>query len=487
MSGVPSNIVVPYVGIDFDNSRANTGSALLNFQALLFGQKTSSGTGDVGKIIRVYDADSVGKLAGFGSQVHLEAISWFKNNTATDTFIYLLSDASEATAAEYSLTVTGPATASGELDLYIGGKRIAVSVSSGDTAAAIATAIAAAISEAIDYLPVTSVSATDEVVLMAAKNAGTVANRLDVRFNYYDGEVFPDGVGCTFALESSGATDPTVTDMLSAIGDTWFNVFVGPYTDGTNLSAMQEELSDRNSAIRQIDGVYICALSDTLANLISAGTATGRNSQFVGLHGVPKFPTNDFQIAAAIAGAYAQSAANDPAKPLHRITLSGVLSPDKTERLTLLERNSLANNGIATVNVSDDGVITDATITMYHTNSAGASDMSYRQLNTMFTLMYLRYSFCNWILTRYPRAKLCSDIENIGPGQQIITPSIGRGEALAWFREMEYKGLVEDFDTFKKTMTCTRDKDNVTRLNWNLTPDLMNQFIVGSATIQFIN
>ena len=487
MSGVPSNIVVPYVGIDFDNSRANTGSALLNFQALIFGQKTSSGTGETGKIIRVYDADSVGKLAGFGSQVHLEAISWFKNNSATDAFIYMLSDESGATAATYSITVTGPATASGELDLYIGGKRIAVSVSSGDTAAEIATAIAEAINDELNYLPVKSVSATEGVISMTAKNAGTVANRLDVRFNYSDGEVFPDGVGCAFACVSSGATDPTVSDMLSAIGDAWFNVFVGPYTDGTNLSAMQEELSDRNSSIRQIDGVYICALNDTLANLISAGTATGRNSRFVGLHGVPDFPTNDYQIAAAIAGAYAESAADDPAKPLHRITLSGVIPPDKTDRLTLLERNSLANNGVATVNVSDDGAITDATITMYRTNSAGVADTSYRQLNTMFTLMYLRYSFRNWILTRYPRAKLCDNIDNIGPGQQIITPSIGRGEALAWFREMEYKGLVEDFDTFKKTMTCTRATDNVTRLNWNLTPDLMNQFIVGSATIQFKN
>lgn len=484
--GVPSNFIVPFVGVEFDNSRASKGPAVLNFQTLIFGQKTAAGSGTAGQVMKVNTADDVGRLAGFGSQIHQIAKSYFKNNKITDTFIYMLEDASGSAAAEFEIEVTATSAKAGEIDIYIDGYRIPVGVSLGDTATAIATKIAAAMNEVEGYLPVTTITATTNTVAFKAKNKGTVGNGTDIRFNYYDGEVMPEGVECVASTTTQGTVDPSVADMLVDLGEEWYQVFVGPYTDSTNLDLIETELLDRAGVIRQIDGVYIAARKGADNDLISYATATGRNCQYVITAAVEDYPNHVGQIAGAIAGAFAASASNDAAKPLHRIALEGILPPVKEDRKKIVNRNSLALKGLMTLDPGN-GVQTEACVTMYLKNSAGAVDTSYQQANAMFTLMVLRFRFRNSILAKYARAKLADNADNIGPGQQIITPAIGKAEAILWFRQAEFDGLVENFDQFKNEVVCIRDTSNRNRLNWILPPDLMNQFIVGSADMQFIN
>jgi phage tail sheath gpL-like len=484
--GVPSNFIVPFVGVEFDNSRASKGPAVLNFQTLIFGQKTAAGFGTAGQSIKVSTADEVGRLAGFGSQIHQIAKSYFKNNKVTDTFIYMLADASSSTAAAFSITVTATSATAGEIDIYIDGYRIPVSVAVDATATEIATSIVTAMTAVEAYIPVTTIASSSGVVTFVAKNKGTVGNGTDIRFNYYEGELMPDGVECVSATVTAGTIDPTVDTMIEALGEEWYQVWVGPYTDATNLDAIETELLDRADVIRQIDGLYISARKGSDAELIAYSTATGRNCQYVITGAAEDYPNSVGQIAGAVAGAFAASAADDAAKPLHRIALEGILPPKKEDRKKIVNRNSLAIKGLMTFDPGN-GVQTEACVTMYLTNSSGAADTSYQQATAMFTLMVLRYRFRNAILTKYARAKLADSADNIGPGQQIITPAIGKAEAIMWFRQAESDGLVENFDQFKNEVVCIRDTSNRNRLNWILPPDLMNQFIVGSATMQFIN
>src|SRR3546814_19516504 len=69
-------------------------------------------------------------------------------NDTTETWALPLADLPAGTAATGTLTVTGAATAAGTLVLSHGGQRITVGVTSGDTDAAVATAIVAAITPA---------------------------------------------------------------------------------------------------------------------------------------------------------------------------------------------------------------------------------------------------------------------------------------------------------------------------------------------------
>ena len=126
---------------------------------------------------------------------------------------------------------------------------------------------------------------------------------------------------------------------------------------------------------------------------------------------------------------------------------------------------------------------------MYLKNSAAAADTAYQQQNIVFQLMAARYSFVNRILTRYPRALLANNAEGLQPGQQIMTIDIGKDEAVAWFINGQFIGIFEPgsdaLDTFKDALVVARDDTNVNRINWLLPPDMMNQFIVGSGTLQF--
>jgi len=58
---------------------------------------------------------------------------------------------------------------------------------------------------------------------------------------------------------------------------------------------------------------------------------------------------------------------------------------------------------------------------MYQTNVAGAEDTAFLDINTLLTLMFLRFDFRNQILTRYPRAKLADDGVQVGPGRRRVS------------------------------------------------------------------
>ena len=109
---VPENLILPFMGVEFDSSRAFQGPASLPVQALLIGQKTTAGTGAADTLTLVSSADQVGVLGGTGSNIHRMAIKYFANNKFTTTYIIMLADA-VGTAAATVITITGTSTAAG--------------------------------------------------------------------------------------------------------------------------------------------------------------------------------------------------------------------------------------------------------------------------------------------------------------------------------------------------------------------------------------
>jgi phage tail sheath gpL-like len=191
------------------------------------------------------------------------------------------------------------------------------------------------------------------------------------------------------------------------------------------------------------------------------------------------------EFAAAVAAVVALNANIDPARPFQTLALACVLEPAESDLFTNTERNLLLFDGVSTSKASGGVVQIERLVTTYQTNGAGASDPSYLDATTMLTLLYLRFSFRNRILTRYPRHKLANDGTRYGAGQAVITPLIGKAEAVAWFREMEELGLVENFDSFVANLVVERNGSDANRLDFLLPPDLINQFIVGAVKIQF--
>lgn len=481
---IPNTVRVPFVAAEFDASQASQGPALLAYRAILIGQKLAAGSAVADSLHRVTNADQVIVLAGRGSMLHRMAVAWFASNRLTELWIGVLADDAGGVAATGTVTVTGPATADGTVALYLGGKRLTVGVLSGTAATAIATAIAAAINADLD-LPITA-AAVGAVVTSTFRHKGLSGNSFNVRHSYRDGEALPAGVGLTVVQLASGTTAPSLTNLIAAMGDTWFQIWAHPYTDATSLSAIEAELSSRFGPMRTIDGIAVTSAAGAFSALTTLGN--GRNSQHSVIVAQPgETPlTPPMEFAAEVAAVVARYGAIDPARGFQTLALVNALPPAETNLFTTEERNQLLYEGIAVTRASDGGIVRlDRMITTYQVNPSGAPDTAYLDVTTLLTLMYLRYSFRVRMQTRYPRHKLANDGTRLGSGQAVITPKLGKAEAVGWFRSMEELGLTEGFEQFKADLVVVRNTVDPNRLDFLLSPDLINQLIVTAAKISF--
>lgn len=469
---------VPGFWTEFDNSAA-AGSGVMPWQVLLIGSMLAAGTAEANVPVQIYSDDEADKLFGKGSQAALMAKAFRKNNSLMALWVVGVADGT--TKAEKDVTFTGPATAAGVLALYVGGQLVNVAVKSGDTASDVADSVVAAVT-ADSNLPVTA-TASSGVVTFEAKNGGTAGNSIDIRVNYAPGEVLPAGVGVSgTGLLAGGAGDPSLTDMIANIGAQWFNIFVAGFSSSASLTALKNECETRWDATNQKTVVTIYG-----DNSDGAATAVAEiNSRVLVDLPLPKSPTTAFEMAAAGAGVIAQSAEADPAMPLGNLAVKGILAPAMKDRKNLNAENSMLAAGGSLLNAASDGTVyLRRTVTTYKKNAAGADDDSYMQLETIFTLSFIRWDWNNYMASKYPRAKLAQDGYEYGEGQVVITPKKGRAEALSRFDYWMRIGVAQDAETFKKFLVVEINAQNPYRLDFLLPATLMKQLFTVATKLQF--
>lgn len=484
-NSIPNSLRVPFQYVEFDNTRAQQGPAIQKYTTLVFGQKLAAGTATALEKYTVTSEAQARTLFGAGSQLHGMVAAYLDNDKITELQVIAQEDDVAAVDATGKITIAaGTATEDALLSLYVAGREIRVVVSTGDDQDAVAAALAAAIqAESLCYVSavVNGVSANE--VDLTAKNGGENGNEIDVRFNYNDADSFPAGISATVTAMAGGAGNPDVDDVIAVLSETQYNIIANPYTDAGNLTKLENELADRFGPIRQNDGVAFAAKLDSLANLTTLGNS--RNSPHSSIMGVAG-PSAPWEWASAYAGQVAKAAQADPARPFQTLPLVGIFEPSEAEQFTLTERNNLLFDGIATFRVVGGQPIIERAITTYQTNNAGAQDTSYLDVNTLLTLSFLRFSFRNRFASKYPRHKLANDGTRFGAGQPIITPLLGKAEAIALFAEWEEAGLVEGVDQFKRDIIVERNASDVNRLDFLLPPDLVNQLRVIGSQIAFL-
>lgn len=482
---IPTTIRVPFVYVEFDNTRAVQGPALMPYKNLVIGQRLAAGTVAALVPTRVTSAAQAKTYFGAGSMLAHILERQLQNNDFTETWAVALDDEAAGVKATGTITVGG-VVAAGTIYLYIAGRRLTIGVSAGDALADVAAAIQAAIA-ADTNLPVTAAvdGVDDTQVNLSAQHKGVFGDDIDIRHSYYDGEGLPTGLTLTIVAMANGAANPDITDVWPVIGDEHYNVITMPYTDAANLTALETELADRWGPLRMIEGMAFSAATGTHSELGTLGDS--RNSPHLSIMNAAGSPTPPYEWAGAVAGVASYHGNIDPARPFQTLTLKGVMAPKQENRFTLQENNLLLYDGIATHMVDAGGVVhVQRLITTYKQNAQGAEDISYLDVNTPMTLAYLRYDFRNYILRKYPRHKLANDGTRYGVGQAVITPKVGKAEAIARFRIWEELGLVENIDQFKNDMICERNAGDPNRLDWMLPPDLVNQFRVGGVQIGFL-
>jgi len=358
-----------------------------------------------------------------------------------------------------------------------------VGVNQGDATTALATNTAAAINAAAD-LPITA-SVSASTVTLAFRHKGTVGNSYDVRHSFNDGEVLPAGVALTITAMSGGTSNPSLSNLLAAMSDLWFQIWTHPYTDATSLTAVETELAARFGPLRATGGYAISSAAGTFSTLATLGT--GRNSPHSELIAQPGASplTPPMEFAAETAALIALYGSQDPARGFQTLALSNAVAPPETDQFDFSERNLLLFDGIATSTRAAGGVVQlERMISTYQTNAAGQPDTAFLDATTLLTLLYLRHSF-RVVMSKFSRYKLADDGTRLDGDQPVMTPKLGFAEALTWFRDMEGLGLVEKYDAFKANLVVERSRTDPNRLDFLLPPNLINQLIVTAAKIRF--
>jgi phage tail sheath gpL-like len=484
-NNIPINLLTPGQYVEFDNSKAINGLVAMPQRLLLIAPKLAAGSATDNVPFQVSsESDGIAKL-GQGSIGAAMVKALFSVTDTIETWVLPIADNGAGVQATGTIVVSGTPTAAGTINLYVAGVAVQIPVATTDTTNGIATAIAAAINANAD-LPVTAAAVTATVTL-TARHRGTLGNDVDVRLNYYPlSEKTPTGVGLAITAMASGATDPSIATGLAALGATQYNTLIMAFNDAANAALLETELDTRWGPLYQNDGHAHIGLRGTVGTINTY--LSSRNNPHVSFWtcetgGEPTPVWHKATVAGVIAAYYLGI---DPARPLQTLALPGILPASAEKRFTRAERNNVLSYGGATTVVDASGnVVIERAVTAYTLNAGSTVDPSYRDAETMYTLSYLRYSVRARISSKFPRYKLANDGANFAPGQAVVTPRIVRAELIALFRDWEAAGLVEDVDQFKADLQVVRNGTDVNRVDVLLPPNIVNQFRVFAAQIQF--
>jgi phage tail sheath gpL-like len=497
-NNIPTTIRTPGVYVEIDNSRALKGLVQNPHRALIIGQKLAAGTVDFDTLTAITRDNLAGGYFGEGAILTRMCNVFKDNNPNTELFAMAIGSGIAGTAASGAIDFSAAmnsaeVSGTGVYYLMIDGVEIKETITSGMSGGAIASMYASAINALSVSLPVTAAPSTAAASMghmaISAVNSGTLGNYINIRANYFDGQSTPVffSTAPTISAMADGAVDPDLGDAWAVIDNEQFHYIVTPYIDAANLTEIEDELTDRFLPLEDLQGHGFTCVRATQASATTLGNS--RNGIHNTIMAVNDSPTGPEEWAAAIGAVAAWNLNNDPARPLHTLSLKGIRPPPISNRFTRSERDTLLYDGISTYLVDTGGsVVLERLITTYQTTALGTADPSYLDVTTLATLGEIRYQYKTRMTNRFiiPRFKLVDDTFPIQPGQKIAQPKTVRQETIALFTLLRDTGLIENLDDFIDNLVVERDTTDPNRVNVLLPPDLVNQFLVLAGNIQFI-
>ena len=233
---IPSNTLVPLFYAEMDNQAANT--AQDSGASLLIGHANNGAEIVANSLVLMPSADYARQICGAGSQLARMVEAYRQTDPFGELYVIAVPEATGA-AATVTLTVTGAATETGTVNVYVGRTRVQAPVTNGDNVTTIASSIQDAIN-AVPALPFTA-SSSAGVVTLTARHKGLCGNEIPVSLNYYGfggGEVLPAGVQIAVATGTAGTGAPVLTGAVAAMADEPFDYIGLPFNDTASVNTL---------------------------------------------------------------------------------------------------------------------------------------------------------------------------------------------------------------------------------------------------------
>jgi phage tail sheath gpL-like len=365
----------------------------------------------------------------------------------------------------HALALSGPATGSGVLSLYVGNVRYQIGITSSDTATAIGTALKALLDN--DPALPFDVNHTTGTLTFTAKNGGTVPNQIDFAV-----EITATGVAGTFSVTTAGSIDPPIATALAAVSGEQYDIIASPYFDATSYAALKTHLDLVSGPMEQRPGVCIIADDDALGTVTTLTSTINSGRILCAYLRGTKSPA--YEIAAAFGAVMAWE--EDPARPLNTLALTGIAAPPIASRLSRTEQESCLANGATPLEVGPGEVVQIVrAISTYVHDAQGIDDVSLLDITTIRTLDYVRKAIRTRIALRFPREKLSSK-----------TPEAVRDQIMDVLYQLEDLEIVEEVEANADGVIVERDDTDANRLNAKIPCDVVNGLHVFAGRIDLL-
>lgn len=301
----------PQTEARFDFTSGARGQAPGKSRVAILGAKITAGLLAVNTPKLILDEAEGDLQAGKGSEAALNIRAFFKAAKAylakfsginriemPEVWLVVGTDPGGGAKATYTITVTGPATESGELDIRIAGRQVLVPVTSGDVQNNIAAAISAKVNTFPTEMPVVATVATN-VVTLTAVNAGVNSN--DIRVPKQKGKPVA-GVSLAFATGVAGAGTFDIDPLLAVLVDKRYHSVVTSNHASGDITKLKTWIDSRNlSTVKHWPYTHVGEYGT-----ISTGTTLTIASNYEqvivsGAEGIPRMPG---EVAAQVAAVF---------------------------------------------------------------------------------------------------------------------------------------------------------------------------------------
>lgn len=354
-------------------------------KVLLIGDKSSAGSIAANKPTEVATEQEAIALAGSGS-VLMQMYKAAKKAWKYAQISFLCYEVAASSAATWAFTLTGTATAAGQVGVDCNGVQFVTGVAKTDTAAAIATALAAEINNTPDA-PFTAAADSGTVTLTAkCKGAyiSTAAGGLNV-----SAISTATGVTAGSVTLTAGTGSVNLETALAAAFPERYHIIVSPVSDETNLGKLKVHLEAAAAPLEQRGQRAICAM---VANSASAAKTEALKHNYERIHIAAvknKINATAWEIAAGLGAIFASN--SKPNVPMNGVAIPGLAIPAVDDKWSGEEQDLLLYGGVIPL-VEEDSQLCIVRAVTTKSNNSGSRFTKLIDTGVIASLDYFRDS-----------------------------------------------------------------------------------------------
>ncbi len=354
-------------------------------KVLLIGDVSSAGSLVANKPTEVSSEQEAISLAGSGS-VLMQMYKAAKKAWKYAQITLLRHAAVTGSEATWESTLSGTATAAGIVSVIINGQKISVGVAKTDTAAAVATALAAEVNNTPDA-PVTAEATTAKVTLTAkCKGAYVSASKGGLNVSVTS-ETAGITAGAVSATDGVGTVD--LETALAAAFPERYHIIVSPVNDETNLGKLRTHLESAAAPLEQRGQRAICAM---VAATASAAKTEALKHNYERLHIAAvknKINATVWEIAAGAGAIFASN--SKPNVPMNGVAIPGLAIPDSEDKWSGEDQDVLLYGGVIPL-VEEDSQLCIVRAVTTKSNNSGVRFTKLIDTGVIASLDYFRDS-----------------------------------------------------------------------------------------------